>query len=66
MIKITLSDAFANPANPAPPYANWPNEYKPVMWMFNGIACTNSEQFAALMWPDDEQARLMFLLKHPK
>lgn len=32
-------------------------------WVYNGIDCTVNE-FAELMWPDDEQARLMFILKH--
>jgi hypothetical protein len=32
-------------------------------WVYNGIDCTVQE-FAELMWPDDEQARLMFILKH--
>jgi hypothetical protein len=32
-------------------------------WVYNGIDCDVNE-FALLMWPDDEQARLMFILKH--
>lgn len=32
-------------------------------WVYNGVDCTVQE-FAELMWPDDEQARLMFILKH--
>lgn len=32
-------------------------------WVYNGCECTLKE-FTELMWPDDEQARLMFILKH--
>lgn len=32
-------------------------------WVFNGVDC-DVQEFAELMWPDDEQARLMFVLKH--
>jgi len=32
-------------------------------WVYNGIDCT-AEEFALLMFPDDEQARLLFILKH--
>jgi len=32
-------------------------------WVYNGVDCDVNE-FAELMWPDDEQARLMFILKH--
>lgn len=32
-------------------------------WVYNGIDCTLKE-FTELMWPDDEPARLMFILKH--
>lgn len=32
-------------------------------WVYAGIEC-NVQEFADLMWPDDEQARLMFILKH--
>jgi hypothetical protein len=32
-------------------------------WMYNGQECTLKE-FTELMFPDDEQARLMFILKH--
>ena len=39
------------------------NQYKPPQWVYNGKACTLKE-FTELMWPDDEQARLLFILKH--
>ena len=32
-------------------------------WVYNGVDC-NLKEFTELMWPDDEQARLMFILKH--
>ena len=32
-------------------------------WVYNGQSCTLKE-FTELMWPDDEPARLMFILKH--
>jgi hypothetical protein len=32
-------------------------------WVYNGCECSLKE-FTELMWPDDEQARLMFILKH--
>lgn len=32
-------------------------------WVYNGKECTLPE-FTEFMWPDDEQARLMFILKH--
>lgn len=32
-------------------------------WVYNGRVCSLNE-FTELMWPDDEQARLMFILKH--
>ena len=34
-----------------------------VKWMYNGHACTVKE-FADIMYVDDEQGKLMFLLKH--
>lgn len=36
---------------------------EPANWVYNGRDCTLKE-FTELMWPDDEQARLMFILKH--
>ena len=44
------------PPSPAPP---------PPKWMYNGEFCT-AQEFAVKMWPDDEESRLMFLLKHPE
>jgi hypothetical protein len=32
-------------------------------WMINGQVFNNAEEFAEYIWPDDEQARLMFALK---
>lgn len=32
-------------------------------WVYNGIECTLKE-FADLMYNDDEQGKLMFILKH--
>lgn len=32
-------------------------------WVYNGVECSLKE-FTELMFPDDEQARLMFILKH--
>lgn len=32
-------------------------------WVYAGVECSLKE-FTELMWPDDEQARLMFILKH--
>ena len=42
---------------------NAQNQYQPPKWVYNGRPCTLKE-FTELMWPDDEQARLMFVLKH--
>jgi len=36
---------------------------EPAKWVYAGRDCSVQE-FAELMWPDDEQARLMFVLKH--
>lgn len=33
-------------------------------WMYDGEPCT-AQRFAELMWPDDSEARLLFLLKYP-
>lgn len=74
MTKITLSATMQPQPTPAPPppMTNYPPQHwhaedpMPVRWMFNGIACTNSEQFAELMWPDDPEAQLVFLLKYTR
>lgn len=34
-------------------------------WMINGQRFANSDEFARHLFPDDEQARLMFKLKYP-
>ena len=39
------------------------NYYNQPTWVFNGRECSLKE-FTELMFPDDEQARLMFILKH--
>jgi hypothetical protein len=69
MTKITLSGTM--PPAPPPPMTNSPptawhaEDPMPARWMFNGQFCT-VEQFAKCMWPDDEQAQLVFLLKYPR
>lgn len=32
-------------------------------WVFNGMDC-NVQEFAELMFPDDKEAQLLFILKH--
>lgn len=34
-------------------------------WMIDGQTFATAEEFAQHIWPDDEQARLMFKLKYP-
>jgi hypothetical protein len=69
MTKITLSATM--PPAPPPPMTNSPPQHwhaedpMPVRWMFNGQFCS-VEEFAKCMWPDDEQAQLVFLLKYPR
>jgi len=36
---------------------------EPPTWVYNGRECSLKE-FTELMWPDDDEARLMFILKH--
>ena len=33
-------------------------------WVIDGVTYSSAKQFALAMWPDDEQARLMFALKY--
>lgn len=42
---------------------NMAQQIIPPQWVFNGKACSLQE-FAEQIWPDDEAARLMFILKH--
>ena len=35
-------------------------------WMIDGQRFANSDEFARHLFPDDEQARLMFKLKYPE
>lgn len=39
--------------------------FQPPKWVINGKSFYTSKQFAEELWPDDEQARLMFALKYP-
>jgi hypothetical protein len=32
-------------------------------WMYAGIEC-NAKEFAKLMWPDNPEEQMMFILKH--
>jgi hypothetical protein len=38
-------------------------QQRTARWMINGQVFKNAEEFAEYIWPDDEQARLMFVLK---
>lgn len=38
----------------------------PPRWMIDGKTFKSSKEFAEHIWPDDEQARLMFALKYPE
>lgn len=33
-------------------------------WVYNGEACDTIEEFAKLMFPEDPESQLMFVLKH--
>ena len=44
---------------------NYYAEQRIVKWMINGKSFYTSKAFAEELWPDDEQARLMFALKYP-
>jgi hypothetical protein len=69
MKKITLSGTM--PPAPPPPMTNYPpmswhaQDPMPDRWMFNGEFCS-VEEFAQKVWPNDEQAQLVFLLKYTK
>ena len=40
-------------------------QFAPPKWVVNGHRFKSSKEFAEHIWPDDEQARLMFALKYP-
>jgi len=44
---------------------NRAQQQRTARWMINGEVFNSAKDFALAMWPDDEQARLMFALKYP-
>lgn len=42
---------------------NYAAQQRVARWMINGQVFKNAEEFAEYIWPDDEQARLIFVLK---
>ena len=40
-------------------------QQRTAKWMVNGEVFNSAQDFALHLWPDDEQARLMFCLKYP-
>lgn len=45
--------------------AQYNQAFEQPKWIINGQRFKNSAEFALHIWPDDEQARLMFCLKYP-
>lgn len=41
------------------------NQQTMTKWMLDGRAYNSSQEFALALYPDDEQARLLFVLKYP-
>jgi hypothetical protein len=41
------------------------NQQSMTKWMLDGRAYNSSQEFALALYPDDEQARLLFVLKYP-
>lgn len=41
------------------------NQALSPQWVIDGRRFSNAEEFARHIWPDDEEARLMFCLKYP-
>lgn len=39
-------------------------QFTPPKWVIDGKKFKSSQEFAEHIWPDDEQARLMFALKY--
>ncbi len=40
-------------------------QQRTARWMINGEVFNSAQDFALHLWPDDEEARLMFCLKYP-
>lgn len=44
---------------------NAAQQQRTALWMINGQVFNSADDFARHIWPDDEEARLMFKLKYP-
>ena len=45
--------------------AQYNQALSPPQWVIDGKRFNNAEEFARHIWPDDDEARLMFCLKYP-
>lgn len=65
----SLGQSFSNPSlaqQQMNAYASqMAQQFIPPKWVVNGHKFKTSKEFAEHIWPDDEQARLMFALKYP-
>ena len=62
---ISMSSGFQTAQQQMQAYNNQlARQFTTAKWMINGQKFNTAEEFALHLWPDDENARLMFVLKY--